>query len=437
MALGGGTFTAQNKILPGSYINVVSALRANTGDPTRGVAALALNLPYSPAGVFEVTNETLTRDALKLFATSPETDTLRPIRDALKNARKIYVYNTNDTSTKASNTYATAKYAGEGGNNISVRIAADVDNTNNYVVSTLVGTAVVDEQSVAKSGKTTALAANDYVDWKTEVTLAETASTPLAGGVTKKNTGTTSEQNALNAFEAYTFNVIAIDHASPAVHNMVRSYVHRRREEQGVKIQGVVYNTDADEEGIINVVTAVDDETSPHSLIFWVAGAEAGCALNASLTNRIYDGEYVPVVNETQSELEAYIQDGKFALHRVGDDVRVLMDINTLKTVTEEKGEIFKENQTIRVVDDIANDIASIFSSKYIGMVQNNATGRALFKADIVSHHNDLQDANAIEGFTSDDVSVSAGSGKGDVIVTDAITIVGTMTKLYMTVYVS
>lgn len=437
MALGGGIFTSQNKILPGSYINVVSALRANTGDPTRGVAALALNLPYSPAGVFEVTNEMLTRDALKLFATSPEADTLRPIRDALKNARKIYVYNTNDTSTKASNTYATAKYAGEGGNNISVRIAADVDNTNNYVVSTLVGTAVVDEQSVAKSGKTTALAANDYVDWKTEVTLTETASTPLAGGATKKNTGTTSEQNALNAFETYTFNVVAVDHSDTTVHNMVCSYVRRRREEQGVKIQGVVYNTDADEEGIINVVTAVDDETNPHSLIFWVAGAEAGCALNASLTNHIYNGEYVPVINETQSELEAYIQDGKFALHRVGDDVRVLMDINTLKTVTEEKGEIFRENQTIRVVDDIANNIAAIFNSKYIGMVQNDATGRALFKADVVSHHNDLQDMNAIEGFTSDDVSVSAGEKRGDVIVTDAITIVGTMTKLYMTVYVS
>ncbi len=435
MALGGGTFTAQNKILPGSYINVISTARAGSSLSERGTVALALSLPYSPAGVLEVTTAVLEKNSLELFGCGYTSDTLKPLREVLLNAQKVYVYNTSDASTKAQNTYATAKYAGEGGNSISVRIASDVDNTNNYVVSTLIGNIIVDEQSVAKTGTTSALAANAYVDWKAGVALAETAGTAMTGGETEKSSGTASEQNALNAFEAYTFNVIAIADSNSTVHGMVKSYVSRLRNERGIKIQGVVYNTDADDEGIINVVTAASERD--YAMIFWTAGASAGCALNRSLTNRVYDGEYTPVVNETQAELEGYIQSGKFAFHKVGDDVRVLMDINSLKTTTDEKGDIFKENQTIRVVDQIANDIAVIFNTKYIGAVQNNATGRALFKADIVSHHNQLQDMNAIEGFTADSVTIEPGDERGAVIVNDAVTVVGTMTKLYMTVYVS
>lgn len=435
MALGGGTFTAQNKILPGAYINIVSTSRASANLSDRGVVAVGLNLPYSPSGVFEVTNDILTKNSMSLFGCDYGADTLKPIREILLNAQKLYVYNTSDNSTKASNTYATAKYAGTGGNSISIRIEDDVDTPDNYVVSTLIGNVVVDKQSVPKTGKTTALSANDFVDWKTEVELATTAGTALSGGTTSANSGTTSQQNALNELEAYNFNVIIIADTNPTTYSMVKSYVTRLRNERGVKIQGVVYNTEADDEGIINVVTAAKEQD--YGMIFWVAGASAGCALNRSLTNKIYDGEYTPVIDETQSELEGYIQDGKFAFHKVGDDIRVLMDVNSLKTTTAEKGDIFKENQVVRVADQIANDIAVIFNTKYIGAVQNNATGRALFKADIIQHHNQLQDMNAIEDFTADSVTIEVGTEKGAVVVTDAITVVGTMTKLYMTVYVS
>ena len=47
MSMGGGTFTVQNKILPGSYINFVSTASAATlGE--RGKAALPLELDWGP-----------------------------------------------------------------------------------------------------------------------------------------------------------------------------------------------------------------------------------------------------------------------------------------------------------------------------------------------------------------------------------------------------
>ena len=40
MAFGGGTFTSQNKVLPGAYINFVSAARASASLSERGTAAM-------------------------------------------------------------------------------------------------------------------------------------------------------------------------------------------------------------------------------------------------------------------------------------------------------------------------------------------------------------------------------------------------------------
>lgn len=46
MALGGGTFQVQNKVLPGCYINFVSAARATAALSDRGYAAMPLELAW-------------------------------------------------------------------------------------------------------------------------------------------------------------------------------------------------------------------------------------------------------------------------------------------------------------------------------------------------------------------------------------------------------
>ena len=46
MALGGGTFVTQNKKLPGSYINFVSAAKASATLSERGYATMPLELDW-------------------------------------------------------------------------------------------------------------------------------------------------------------------------------------------------------------------------------------------------------------------------------------------------------------------------------------------------------------------------------------------------------
>ena len=93
----------------------------------------------------------------------------------------------------------------------------------------------------------------------------------------------------------------------------------------------------------------------------------------------------------------------------VDDEVRVLEDINTFVSVTDEKSADFSSNQTIRVLDQIANDIAVLFGTKYIGKVPNDASGRISLWNDIVKHHQELQNIRAIENFNPDNVTVAQG----------------------------
>lgn len=51
--------------------------------------------------------------------------------------------------------------------------------------------------------------------------------------------------------------------------------------------------------------------------------------------------------------------------------------------------------------------------------------------------HTELYESRAIENFTDEDVTVDQGETKKSVVVTDNITVVNTMEKLYMTVYVA
>ena len=172
------------------------------------------------------------------------------------------------------------------------------------------------------------------------------------------------------------------------------------------------------------------------SLVYWVTGAAAGCGVNQSNTNKAYDGEYEVDTDYTQLQLEDGLKAGKFLLHQVGEEVRVLEDINTFVSVTQEKSEDFSSNQTIRVLDQIGNDIAALFQSKYFGRTPNDAAGRISLWNDIVKHHQELESIRAIENFQPDLVTVEPGESKKSVVIADYVTPVNAMAQLYMTVIV-
>lgn len=242
--------------------------------------------------------------------------------------------------------------------------------------------------------------------------------------------------DAIDAFEPYEFNILCAYTADSDDISAYITAVKGWRDEMGKKCQVVVYNQTApNHEGVINVVSTVS-EGDVHALVAWVAGAEAGCKINESCTNKLYDGEYTVVTDKTQKQLEACIEAGQIAFHLVYGDVRLLEDVSSLTDVTADKGEDFKSNQTIRVIDQIANDIAKLFNTKYLGKIQNNASGRISLWGDIVKHHKELEALGAIESFDAELLKVEQGDTKKSVVVTDVVTVVNSMAQLYMTVVV-
>lgn len=439
MALGGGTFTVQNKVLPGAYINFVSASRASATLSDRGIAAMPLELNWGIEGeVFMVTAEDFQKNSLKYFGYSYSADELKPLRDFFLGAQVGYFYRLNSDGAKASCTYATAKYSGTRGNNLKIVIESAEGSTGStplYDVHTYFGTVeVASQEGVASASE---LIDNDYVTFNTSATLATTAGTPLTGGTTAA-LNDAAYQTALDKFEAYSFNTLGCASTSATVKALFAAYTKRMRDENGVKFQTVLFQySSADYEGVISVENGLSGAASDPSLVYWVTGAEAGCAVNATLTNTKYNGEYVPDVDHTQTALTAAIKSGKFMLHRVGTEVRVLTDINTFVSATDDKSSDFGDNQVVRVLDQIGNDIAVLFNTKYLGKVPNDNAGRISLWQDICKTHTELQNIRAIQDFDSANVTVLQGDSKKSVVVTDYVTPVCAMTQMYMTVTVS
>lgn len=436
MALGGGSFTSMNKELPGSYINFVSAARATSNLTDRGVVALPFEFDWGPEGeVFTLNEIDFKEKSLRVLGYPYENDKLKGIREMFSNINTCHLYRLN-SGTKASNDLAEAKYTGARGNDLKVVIANSVDYEGKFEVSTILDYKVVDTQIV---GKPSELKANDFLTWKEIESLAATAATPLKGGETTSNVTGESYQKCLDSLESYHFHTLGCLATTDEIKNIFISFIKRMRDEIGSKCQVVVYkNNTADYEGVISVENRVmDTNTLESSLVYWVTGISAGCAINKSNTNKTYDGEFDIDVNYNQLKLKEALKTGKFILHRVGDEVRVLEDINTFVSFSDSKNEDFASNQVIRVLDQIALDTARIFNNKYLGKIQNNPSGRISFWNDLVTHHQELQNIEAIEEFKEDDIDVLPGKDKKSVIVQDSVKVIQAMSKLYMTVSVA
>ncbi len=435
MALGGGTFVTQNKELPGAYINFISAASASAALSERGITTMPLELDWGRDGeVFEVTNGDFQKNSLKIFGYDYTHDKLKGLRDLFLNAQTLYAYKLTSGGKKASNDLAEALYTGVRGNDLKITVQVNADDETLFDVKTVLGTAVVDEQTVATAAN---LTANDFVKFKASATLAVTVSSPLFGGENGTVDGT-AYQDYLDKIESYTYNTMGVVVTDETTKGLFASFVKRLRDEMGVKFQLVLYNKAADYYGTVSVKNKVlDDGWSEASLVYWVTGVSAGCAVNRSNQNKIYNGEFTVDANYTQNDLKKAIKAGEFTLHKVGSDIRVLEDINTMVTVSDTQGDIFKDNQTVRVIDQIGNDIAVLFRTKYLGVVPNDAAGRISLWSDIVAHHRELEKMRAIEGFSDSDVTVEPGDTKKSVVVSDFVTIVNAMGKLYMTVTVS
>ena len=434
MALGGGLFLTQNKILPGHYMNFVSKARASANIKDRGVVGIPMCLNWGvDEKVFTVENADFQKNSMKIFGYSYEAEEMKKLRELFLNAQTGHFYRLN-SGNKASNTYGTAKYSGIRGNGIKLVIQVNVDEPVKFDVVTYLGTVKVDTQTVADAKE---LKDNDYIVFKKDAVLEATAGIAMEGGTNKEDITGADHQTALAKLEAYSHNILICTAKDEVIMKLYAAYVKRLRDEVGVKLQTVVHRLAGDYLGVINVKNTVSDEgTDGNELVYWVGGAEAASAINKTLSNQTYDGEYTVEAEYTQSELEKTILAGEFVFHKVGSEIRVLEDINSFVSFTEEMNKSFSKNQVIRVLDQYGNDIAAMFNDKYNGNIQNDPEGRISYWGDLDEYNKKMQKLRAIKNYNPEELVVEEGEEEDAVVVHNPVYPTRAMAKCYMTVYV-
>ena len=448
--MAGGTWTSQNKVLPGVYINVKSqgSINANVGD--RGVVAIAEPLSWGPSGVVQtiIPGEDL-RPYIGYDVTAPQALFLREMMkgsDTTAGPMRILLYRPAGTSgAKATATIGAltvnALYDGVRGNDITIIVQEQVENEGTYDVSTVIDGSIVDEQSVTDLSQ---LAANDWVTFSgTGATITEDAGKALAGG-TDPTVAATDYSNFLTAIEPYQFDILVYDGTDTTVIQAIAQFVERISNNVGQKCQAVMAGETAansNSEFVIAVNNGVklDDGTAltAQQATWWVGGAEAGALYYQSLTYSQYPNavEANPKLTDTQAA-EA-IQAGYLCFIDTFGTVKVCTDINSLTTFTVDKGQEFSKNRVMRVLMQFCNDVYEHFSNYFIGKVDNNEVGRNLLKGWIVGYLNEMQANNGIQNFDAEDVSVEPGNSIDAVLVNVAIQPVDSIEKIYMAVTVS
>lgn len=441
--IGGGSFTGMNKVLPGAYINFVSA-SSSVSMGSRGVAALPLVLNWGPEKkVYTLDASEFNKVARTIFGYDPTAPEMLLIREALKRAKTLLVYRVNSGGAKASaeigGMTVTAVCGGTRGNDVRVAVIANADDATYFDVVTYLDGEEVDRQTVRGDAGSADLVDNAFVTFGKVDALTAAVAAPLTGGANGEVKGS-AYTDFLNAIEVENFNVIGYPGDDDTVKALLVAFVQRLREDEGKKVVGVVYNYAADNMGVINVKNGyvLTDGTvlTGDKAVAYVTGASAGAEINKSLTNDAVDGAVDVDQKFTKTQYEAAIRAGEFVFYSDNGKARVLSDINSLTTFTTAVSSDWTSNRLIRTLDGWANDVAVLWA-KYCGKANNNDSGRTLFKADLVALATQYQAIEAIQNFDSADIEVVQGSGKRDVVVDSALNPVDAMEKLYMTTHVA
>ena len=447
--MAGGTWVAQNKTRPGAYINFESVPSPASNVGTRGIMTMPVEMSWGPEKELIRLYSTDLRDGsslTKIGVTVLDMESLI-FREALSTAYLALVWRINIGGVKAEaaigELHASARFSGKLGNRLSVAIQKNKQNTDLFDVVTYLSGSERDRQTTAADGS--GLSDNDFVDFDLPegATLAVTAGVALSGG-TDGTVQNSSYTDYFDAVDQQLWNTMAIPSTESTVKEAALSYIKSKREDTGRKCQIVLCDyPSANYEGVISVdqgyVNLLAEEITPEMFTATVAGMTASAQINQSNTFRQLTGADRIINPIKEQDVEAALKAGKFVLTRRQDGgIVVEQDINTFHTFTPYKGYEFSKNRVVRVLDDIGNQILTRFENAYIGKVDNNANGRAVLRADIVSYLGELQTLGAIQNLDSEkDVTVGQGSAVDAVVADVWVQPVDAMEKLYLQVYVS
>lgn len=438
-----GTWTSQNKVLPGVYIRFTSNQGLGLTVGERGTVTICEPMSWGPVGqVMTVESGADTTPFCGYDITSPNAMFLQQIflgTNRTDGANTVLLYRpTASGSAKATATVgvltATALYPGVRGNDITVVVTEEVD-AETFTVSTVVDGSIVDEQTNITN--VADLGPNAWVTWSGTGAVTATTGTALTGGL-DGTVESAAYSTYLTAIEPYQFDVMIYDGSDSTVQTAMLTFIKSQNDDNGIYCQLVGANfTNPDTRYVINVMSPVTfadgTELTMQQVTWWAGGALAGAKYNESLTYSNYPNA-VSTTMMTTSQMIAALNAGQFILASDNGRVYIVQDIDSLVTYTTDITEVYRYNRTIRLCNTIANDIHQQFADNFLGVVNNNEAGRAVFQGAIVGYLLDIQNNQGIQNFEAEDVQVLPGEAINAILVNLAIQPVGSVEKIYVTI---
>lgn len=465
--MNGGTFTVgKEKERAGIYFNFKTTAEDRVSVGERGTVALPIASSWGEVKKFISISSI--EDLNKKVGLNIDDPSLLLLREAMKKASTVLLYRLTEglraQADISEGVKATALYGGTKGNDIIIRITENVIDSSKVDVTTYLDQSEVDKQTVSKAEE---LKANKLVEFTGKgdltVSIPLTGTAPedvsgdlpassgirLSGGTDK--TPTNADYTAfLETAETEYFDTIALPvEDNEQLKATFVAFIKRLRDNQGLKVQGVLSNYKGDHEGIINVTGGVlledGTEITPEKATAWVAGASAGATFNQSLTFVEYAGAVDVLTRLDNDQVIQRLANGEFLFTYDSRDksVSVEKDINSLTSLTAEKNKMFQKNKIVRVLDAINNDLTSqlkalIKSRKASGSdVPATNDGLQFVKTLITQYLSVLQDNGGITNFDSEnDITIALNSDRDGFLIDLAVQPVDAAEKFYFNVEV-
>lgn len=206
---------------------------------------------------------------------------------------------------------------------------------------------------------------------------------------------------ALKALELYRINYVAVPGGTSQDVTALVNEVKQLRDTKARTIKAVVADNNANHEGVINFVTSdikVGNKTyTAQKYTARIAGLLAGTPQEASVTFHTLaevDDIATRISETTASEM---IEAGKLTLFHDGEKVKIARGVNSLVSLSEDKGDEFKKIKIVDVMDMIKDDITRTANDNYIGVVQNSYENKCLLINGINGYFEELEVAGILE----------------------------------------
>lgn len=423
--IGGGTFTSHNKIIPGVYQNLKTAPDTSVRIADVGTLAMTIPLPFGDREEFiEITGgEFLSGASLAKVGLDVNSDTssARLMRMGLRGARRLLVHNGNTGGARATITYngltVTSPHFGIDGNDTIITVNAA--GTSLFDVRTFFKGNQVHIQTVPNIQS---LRNNAFAVFTGTGALTVSAGINLAGGADGTFNENTAYQRLFEMSQTERIDQIAILTDNQQIKSVTKETLQFLNEEEGRKLKATTLEYAADFERITSTTgqtfTMDGVDYNEFEVLALLAGMSAGCPLGEDLTGTTITGSSNLDPVYTRSEMEERLQEGLLCLgvNESTGEVMIIQDINTLRTFTQDRGEILRFNPIMRFADSWELSVRDIWVNRYMGR-PNTDLQREAFRLDVVTLGRLYEQMGAIQGFRgAESVTVTAGTKKNEVV---------------------